>query len=150
MNDPRALGYGILIYVASVLLSQLVLIELAPARRNPSVAVIVLAIAGASFYALVFDFAKIGICHLMAKWFSGGDGTYLQLLRPLLLGSVVYILLLIPLLGVFAAGLAWLCVFIMVFQEVDDLEGLTAFLYSAAVNAAVLVVRIWLTPSRHL
>jgi hypothetical protein len=140
MDDRRALPYGLLIWTVSNTLPMLVLLGLVqfakPIVSGPRLLIFfgLLLVYGAA-YSLV----HIGICHLIAKYFCAGDGKFMQILRPLLLASLVYILLAIPLAGTLVAGIAWVAVMMMVFQEVHGMEPLTAFLISAAVGVALRV-----------
>src|SRR5215813_4061059 len=119
MNDPNAMLYGIIIYAVVVSL-QLVypIVKFLSAGRFEHATIIAASLAILIFASAVLDFFKVGICHLFSKWFSAGSGRFSQLLGPLLLGSIVYVLFLVPVLGPFAAGIAWIAVFAMVFQEV--------------------------------
>jgi hypothetical protein len=146
INDPRALQYGLLVYlVISLLPSSYYLVRLISLHDDAAKRVAIGMAIGLPL-GLAFDLGKIGICHLLAKWFSGANGKFTQLLPPLFLGYVVFLLALFPYFGFMAAALAWICVFVMVFQEVDDLEYLTAFLYSASVNVALIVISIFMMP----
>jgi hypothetical protein len=69
-----------------------------------------------------------------------GEGRFVEILRPLLLGSVVLVLLTIPYVGIFAAAIAWVCVFAMVFQEIDGVEPLSSYLLSAVVGIAFRIL----------
>ena len=82
----------------------------------------------------------IGICHLFAKWFFAGDGHFVNLVRPLLFATIVYVLVPIPFFGMFLSGIAWIAVVMMVFQEVHGMEPLAAFLLSASEGIAIRVV----------
>jgi hypothetical protein len=58
-------------------------------------------------------------------------------------------LFLIPFIGPLAAGIAWIAVFAMVFQEVHGVEPLTAFLYSASVGVVFFLIQLYAIPVRH-
>ena len=49
-------------------------------------------------------------------------------MRPLVLGWFVNVLILIPVVGIYAAGIAWTAVLMLVFEEVDGIERTQAFL----------------------
>jgi hypothetical protein len=85
---------------------------------------------------------QIGICHLFAKWFFAGDGHFINLLRPLLFATIVYVFS--PILSIVSA-LAWIAVVMMVFEEVHKIEPLTAFLLSAGVGLGIRIVEYLLT-----
>jgi len=150
MNDPDAILYGVIVYgvAVSMLLADPILRFIVAGRYEHAI-IVASSLALALIGAAVLDFLKLGICHLLSKWFSGGSGKFTQLLGPLLLGSVVYSLCLIPIVGGFAAAIAWLAVFVMVFQEVHGLEHLTAFLYSASVGVVFFLIQLYALPARH-
>jgi hypothetical protein len=97
---------------------------------------------------LVFVWAYIGIiaviqialCHAIAKVFLGATGTLAGVARPLFLGWFVNVLILIPIVGIYAAGIAWTAVLMLVFEEVDGIERMQAFLISAGINVAFLAL----------
>lgn len=71
--------------------------------------------------------AQYAVCHFTAKWLFRATGTYLGVLRPLLLGSVVQWFFLIPIVGIFIGGLWGIAVLMFVFEEVDGIERMQAF-----------------------
>ena len=96
----------------------------------------------------IITFVQLGLCHLIAKWFFGGNGTLIGVMRPLLLGWFVNTLILIPVIGMLAAGVAWTAVLMLVFEEVDDIGRLQAFLISAGINVCFLALQFAM-PMRH-
>lgn len=90
-------------------------------------------IFGLAVMALI-TFVQLGLCHLIAKWFFGGTGTYMGIMRPLLLAWFVNALILIPVVGLVASGIAWTAVLMLVFEEIDGIGRLQAFLISAGIN----------------
>jgi hypothetical protein len=60
--------------------------------------------------------------------------------RPLFLGWFVNVLVLIPVVGIYAAGIAWTAVLMLVFEEVDGIERMQAFLISAGINVVFLAL----------
>ena len=93
-------------------------------------------------------FVQLGLCHLIAKWFFGATGTLIGVLRPLLLGWFVNLLILIPGVGLMAAGIAWTAVLMLVFEEVDGIDRLRAFLISASINVCILALEFALLTGR--
>jgi len=89
---------------------------------------------------------QLSLCHLLAKWFFGATGSYLGVMRPLLLTWFVNCLILIPFVGILAAGIAWTAVLMMVFEEVDGVGRMQAFLISAGINVAFVVAQLLLRP----
>jgi hypothetical protein len=86
-------------------------------------------------------FIQLGLCHLIAKWFFGGTGTLMGVMRPLLLAWFVHALILIPRVGLLAAGIAWTAVLMLVFEEVDGIGRLQAFLISAGINVCFIALQ---------
>ncbi|GAC1631936.1 MAG: hypothetical protein NVS9B14_04550 [Candidatus Acidiferrum sp.] len=150
MNDQNAILYGVIVYAVAVSLLLLnPILRFLAAGRFEHATIVASSLALVLIAAAFFDFLKVGICHFLSKWFSAGSGKFTQLLGPLMLGSVVYALYPIPFVGPLAAGIAWIAVFAMVFQEVHGVEPLTAFLYSAGVNVTFLIIQLFALPARH-
>ncbi len=147
MNDSRAILYGVIVYGGMLALQVAVpvLRLLLTGRAEQSLGLVVTAMILIPSVAAL-DLARIGVCHLLSKWFADGTGKFLQLLGPLFLGSVVYALAAIPLVALIA-GLAWIAVFVNVFQEVHGIKPLTAFLFSAGVGLIFEVIQLY---SLHL
>jgi hypothetical protein len=87
---------------------------------------------------------QLALCHLIAKWFFGATGTFLGILRPLMLGWFVNCLILIPYGGMVAGGIAWTAVLMMVFEEVEGIGRLQAFGISAGINVVFLALEYML------
>jgi len=150
MNDSNAIVYGVIIYMIVVSLQlALPIFRFLTSGRFEHAMIIGASVAILILAAAVLDFLKIGICHLLSKWFAAGSGKFTQLLGPLLLGSIVYALFFIPFIGPLAAGIAWIAVFAMVFQEVHGIEPLTAFLFCAGIGAVFFVIQIYALPAPH-
>ena len=79
-----------------------------------------------AFQAVLF-LAQYGCCHLLARWLFGGRGTFRGIIRPMLLGSVVIWALPIPYVGPLVAGLWFLAIMMLVFENVDGIGRLKAF-----------------------
>jgi len=149
MNDPNAIVYGAIIYMAAVSLQLAVpVLRLLAAGRVEHAVIVASSVVILLVAAAGLDFLKIGICHFFSKRFAGGSGKFTQLLGPLLLGSIVHALALSPVLGAVAAGIAWVAVFAMVFQEVHGLQPLTAILICGMVNFAFFVIQIYAFPAQ--
>lgn len=69
-------------------------------------------------------------------------------MRPLLLAWFVNCLVLIPILGLLAAAIAWTAVLMMVFEEVDGIGRFEAFGISAGINVCFLALQYALQQSR--
>lgn len=89
----------------------------------------------------IITFVQLGLCHLIAKWFFGSTGTLIGVMRPLLLGWFVNALALIPVIGMLAAGVTWTAVSMLVFEEVDGIGRLQAFLISAGINVCFIALQ---------
>ena len=155
-RDSRATYYGAVLWVVAAML---VLTGIALPRTLAAIhfggpAMIFGVIIGLSFglAAMAFlTFIQLGLCHLIAKWFFGGTGSYLGVMRPLLLGWFVNCLVLIPIVGTLAAAIAWTAVLMMVFEEVDGISRLQAFGISAGINVCFFILQLMMTPvTRHL
>ena len=91
-------------------------------------------------YMGIIAVIQIGLCHTIAKVFLGATGTLVGVMRPLFLGWFVNVLVLIPVVGIYAAGIAWTAVLMLVFEEVDGIGRMQAFLISAGINAVFLAL----------
>jgi len=144
-RDPQALLYGVVFSMISAAIVFLVTALPGMLARQG-------ATAGTIFWGLLLGllfvwvymgaiaFIQFGFCHLMARWFLGATGTFFGVMRPLLLGWFVNGLVLIPVVGALASAIAWTLVLMMVFEEVDGLGRLQAFLLAAGINAFFLVL----------
>jgi hypothetical protein len=154
-KDPRATVYGLLFWLASTLLILLVTTLPILSRVLPKVNPVAQAIGiivGLAFglvIAGVIFFLQLGLCHLIAKWFFGATGRFVEVMRPLLLGCFVNCLSLIPVAGMLLAAIGWTAVLMMVFEEVDGIGRLQAFGISAGINICLLVLQFSLMPVTH-
>jgi hypothetical protein len=96
-------------------------------------------------YMALITVIQVGLCHAIGRIFLNAKGTFVGVLRPLLLGWFVNCLILIPAVGPVAAAIAWTAVLMLVFEEVDGIGRMAAFLISAGINAAFLVL-LYLVP----
>ncbi|MGC0776933.1 MAG: hypothetical protein WCD68_06980, partial [Candidatus Acidiferrum sp.] len=154
-KDRRATLYGVLIWSAAALV--IVLARTLPAlnsaitRANP-ITLMIAIIVGVTFgfvLIAVITFLQLGLCHLIAKWFFGATGRFVEVMRPLLLGWFVNCFLLIPVAGMLLAAIGWTAVLMMVFEEVDGIRRLQAFGISAGINICFLVLQFSLMPVTH-
>jgi hypothetical protein len=140
-KDPRALPYGIGVWVLANSLSFFVVVVvfrphgLAEGPGGLLFKIAVDLLRGALSFVIYF-----GLCFTVAKWFMGAEGHFVNLIRPLLLGSIVFVLVTIPIVGPLIALLAWVCVYAMVFQVVADIEALHAYVLCLSVVVAVRVL----------
>ncbi len=93
---------------------------------------------------IVFDaalvLAQYGICHGLARSWFGARGTFVGVLRAMLLGSVVGWLVAIPYIGTILAGLWSVAVLMRVFEEVDRVERMQAFFLSLGTGLIFFVL----------
>ncbi len=154
-KDRRATLYGLLVWSAStlVVLSAIILWAMIGALPSADPAAEVTgAIVGIIFGFLVvavLTFVQLGLCHLIAKWFFGAKGKFIEVMRPLLLGYFVNCAILIPVAGIFIAGIGWAAVLMMVFEEVDEIGRLQAFGISAGINICIFALEFWMMPVTH-
>jgi hypothetical protein len=144
-DDTRELPYGIFIWSVSNVLPVLLTTLYVPRVARyfsgwGGFATLLLLLPYQAAYSLV----HLGICHLLVKSFCAGTGRFIQIIRPLLLASIVMVALAMPVLGPLVAGLAWVAVMMMVFEEVHGIEPLTAFLISAGVGVALRLTQYFL------
>lgn len=154
-KDLRAGLYGVLIWIAAMLLVLLVTsfpeLSRALARVN-LIAKVIGGIVGVTFGLMVMasiTFVQLGLCHLIARWFFGATGKFVELMRPLLLGWWVNCLIVIPVAGMLLAAIGWTAVLMMVFEEVDGIERLQAFGISAGINICFFALQFWMMPVTH-
>ena len=88
----------------------------------------------------IIAIVQLGLCHFIAKWLLGATGTFVGVIRPLLMGWFVNGLAVIPVVGPIAAAIAWTAVLMLVFEEVDGIGRMQAFLVSAGINALTLAL----------
>lgn len=154
-KDRRATWYGVLIWIVAMLVVLAALSLPALRRALPKAEPTALAfgvIVGMTFGLLVMaviTLMQLGLCHLIAKWFFGATGKYVEVMRPLLLGWFVNCLALIPVAGTLLAAIGWTAVLMMVFEEVDGIGRLQAFGISAGINICFLILQFSMMPVRH-
>ena len=144
-RDPKAGTYGVVIWgmTALVILSFTALPQMLRTMHFSVPAVVVGLVVGLAFGLVVvgiITFVQFALCHLIAKWFLGGTGTLMGVMRPLLLGYFVNALILIPVVGLVAAAVAWIAVLMLVFEEVDGIGRLQAFLVSTGINVCIMAL----------
>lgn len=154
-KDSRATLYSILFWLAAMLVilipTSLSTLSRVLANANP-IAMVVGTVVGLTvglFVMGLITFAQLGLCHLIAKWFFGASGKFIELMRPLLLGWFVNCLLLIPVAGMLLAAVGWTAVLMMVFEEVDGIGRLQAFGISAGINICFFILQFSMMPARQ-
>lgn len=154
-KDSRATLYAVLFWLAAMLVillpTSLQVLSRVLANANPIAMVIgtVVGLTVGLFVMGLITFAQLGLCHLIAKWFFGATGKFIELMRPLLLGWFVNCLMLIPVAGMLLAAVGWTAVLMMVFEEVDGIGRLQAFGISAGINICFFILQFSMMPARH-
>jgi hypothetical protein len=144
-RDSRSLPYGILFWIVGAALPVLYSLALVSAnglKLDPQKVTLVLAMVPVGF---LVDFLRFGICHFLAKKVFDGSGTFMPLIRALLLGSVVSWLAVVPVVGRILAGIGSTIVIMVVFEELDHIERMQAFLLAVGVNIAFFELIYYLT-----
>jgi hypothetical protein len=146
-RDPNALVYGAALSAVSASIIFLVTAlpgMLAHEGRTPGTIFWGLLLGLVFFwtYMGILAVIQIGLCHAIAKIFLGATGTLAGVMRPLFLGWLVNVLILIPVVGVYAVGIAWTAVLMLVFEEIDGIGRMQAFLISAGINAVFVAMQI--------
>jgi hypothetical protein len=147
--DAKAVLYGAIIWLIGQLLGIVPRLWTA-ATRGGTVQWPVL-LFGFLFLVLlgaVWVLAQFGLVHLLARLLFGARGTYVCVLRPLLLGSIVTWLVVVPYVGTAVAALWSVAVMMVVFEEVDKIERLQAFGLSVVIGLAFWAVMFLALASR--
>jgi len=150
-HDPNALLYGFVFYLFGIGVPALLRILILISNNGGPLPI------GTFLYqvsliplSLAYDVARFAICHLIAIYFLGGTGKIVPLLRALFLGvSVVTWVAWFPLIGTFLAGIGTVVVIMVVFEELEHIERLQAFVLSAGVNIIFWGVIFYLQPVTH-
>lgn len=138
--DSNALFYGILFWIFGAALPLLFNIAVAMSngvKLDPQKVTFSLAMVPAG---ILWEFLRFGLCHFLAKQFFGADGTFMPLIRPLFLGSVAGWLIVVPVIGPLLAGIGSTIVIMVVFEEIDHIERLQAFLLAVGINIGFAVL----------
>jgi hypothetical protein len=151
-RDPKAGIYGAALWAIAgmIILGFTALPQMLRTIHAPGPALIIGLGVGLIFGLVamgLITFIQLGLCHLIAKWFFGATGTLLGVMRPLLLGWFVNGLILIPVVGLLASGIAWTAVLMMVFEEVDGIGRLQAFAISAGINVCFIAFQLLRSPA---
>jgi hypothetical protein len=150
-RDPNALLYGFLFYLFGTGVPALLGILISISNNGgPLPTRTFLYLLALTPLGLAYDVARFGICHLIARYFLGGTGKFLPLLRSLFLGvSVVTWVAMVPGIGTLLAGIGAVVVIMVVFEELDHIDRLQAFVLSAGVNIIFWGVIFYLQPVTH-
>ena len=147
MDDPRALRYGMLFWVIGITVPSLIFNFFGPMKgKAPFGGSYLLRLSATTVFGIGLSLLQLSIIHLIAKYFCAGDGKFIQVVRPLSLVSLILLLEALPaVVGILLGGIswaalgmagylfgniAWVTVMVMVFDVVDGMEQLTAFVTS--------------------
>ena len=131
-HDRRSIFFSIPIFYIILWISVLpgLIVEMARDSELDLLTLIVAAIL-ALIYPVVCGIAllvQIGIGHGLARWFFGGQGSYVRLLRPYLFGSMLPAILgAVPIIGYYISGSGGLVIWMWIFEEVEGISRIQAF-----------------------
>jgi hypothetical protein len=154
-TDPRVTGYGLLfLFAAIVVLVGVPKIaglnaQLPDWSQTPFPYGVVAGLPFGVVGILGLSLLQAGVCFLIAKWFLGGKGKFVEVLRPLMMVWFVNCLTLWPGKGMLYGAIAWTIVLMMVFEEVTGITRMQAFCICAAVNFIVFAVQFEMIPVTH-
>jgi hypothetical protein len=154
-RDPRATFFAVPIWLVAI--AVVVLGTILPAMSNAiprtNNAMFLVGLVVGLIFAFVaaacITFIQLGLCHLIAKWFFGAKGRFIEVMRPLLLGWFVNILAVIPVAGTLLAAIGWTAVLMMVFEEVDEIGRMQAFGIAVGINICIFAIQFALMPVKH-
>jgi hypothetical protein len=126
-RDSAALIYGVIFWLAARLLIYGVMFQIPIRAQEVSLARIAMVIAISVVIDAATILAQYGVSHGLAKWWFDARGTYIGILRPMLLGSLVLCTYVIPYVGPLVAGIWMLAILMSVFEVVDGIERMKAF-----------------------
>jgi hypothetical protein len=147
-DDPWAMAYGVCFWAITNTLVILMLMTTASGHFIlPSAKLLLTVLPIQVVVVSAVSVARLWIVHLVATQFCGGDGRFIQILRPLALASLIQLpIALLPMalayfgfgsvaltiMGISAilVGLANAAITVFVFDAVDQMPQLTAFITS--------------------
>ncbi len=149
-RDNNALLHGALFYLVGVLLIFALQVFRALNRGTSlSILGVILGAVTVAVFGFVWQLAYFGACNFLVKKLLGGTGTFLGILRPMLLSSFVLWLAVIPFLGLIAAGGWWgIAILLWVFEEVHQVERLKTLAILVALNVLFTALRFGLLGAR--
>jgi hypothetical protein len=92
---------------------------------------------------------EYALCHWLARLLFGGRATFPQVLRVLLLGSIVQWTFIIPVVGLLVGSLWSIAVLMRTFEEVEGIPRLKAFGISVCVSVPFNILFVLLSTQRH-
>jgi len=137
-RDNNSLLYGALLWTATI--TPYLLLSSLARTRSPGLLIAGLIVAIPATF--VFQLAVWGACHLAARFALGGKGSYLGVIRVLLLGSIVQILFVVPVAGTLLGGLWATGIMMYTFEEIHRIRRIHAFAISLIVGIVLNAVRL--------
>jgi hypothetical protein len=89
---------------------------------------------------------EYALCHWLARWLFNGHATFRQILRVLLLGSLVQWMFIVPVVGLLVGAFWSIAVLMRTFEEVEGTSRLKAFGISVCVSVPFNIFFILLPP----
>jgi hypothetical protein len=135
-RDNNALLYGAVFWI--VALTPIMAAALRAQRLSPVLLVASLIVVMP--ITLLFQVAVWGVCHLAARFALQGRGSFLGITRVLLLGSIVQILMVIPIAGPLIGGIWAMAIMMYTFEAVHGIRRIHAFAISLIVGILIRAV----------
>jgi hypothetical protein len=92
---------------------------------------------------------QYGLAHSLARWWFGARGSFVEILRAMLMGSIVLWIYPVPWVGPLAGSLWMVAVLMRVFEEVDGIERLKAFGLSFGIGMTFWLVTLEILGARR-
>jgi len=141
-GDRKALKYGACVVAAAAVLSYLSELLVDRSDDGPigplGLAIGLLVVVPLQ---LLVSAVHVGVIHALGKLLLGASGSYVSLLRVLWLASIVSWLAVIPIVGPIAAGVWFLLITLVTFENVDGVERLQALVLVIGVAALMLLLQ---------
>ena len=139
-RDNNALLYGWIFWaIGNAIILVQAFVQQALAGRDVHWGVVTVIIVVLLLLFALVELGRVGVCHLLARWLCHATGTYLGVLRALLLGSVLTWLFAIPYVGWPAGSIGMVAVLMLVFEEIDGIKRSQAFGIAFGVGLVIQV-----------
>jgi len=135
-RDNNALLYGALLWIVAITPIMVVAIR----AQSSSSVLLVATLIIATPVLLGLQLAIWGVCHLAARFALHGKGDFLGIARVLLLGSIVQILIVIPVVGPLIGGLWAMAIMMFTFEAIHRIRRIHAFAISFIVGILIRAV----------
>jgi hypothetical protein len=144
-HDRESLLYSIPIWYVLSLLAPLALILLSLSVQvlKPDFAALAPAVLRALIRPFVlgaFILVQLVVFHFLARWFFSGQGTFIRVLRPYLLGSTLPVVFnLVPVVGTIIGGLWGMLIYAWIFEEVEGISRIQAIFISVFSSLLLMI-----------